>query len=76
MTALPKPPTTSTRLAHLDIGIVIVVGASGDGDVLVGHFDVFRVGLEIFGSYHDDETNRLLVLEQLVTPSGEKIHDL
>ena len=54
---------------YLNIGVVVVICASRDWDVLIGHFDVFCVGLQIFWRDHDHETHRFLVFEQLVAPS-------
>lgn len=56
---------------QLHIGVVVVVGASRDFDVVVCHSDVVCVGLQIFGSGHDGELNGALVAESLVGPFSD-----
>lgn len=57
---------------QLDIGIVVVVCASGNLDVVVCHSNVICVGLQIFGSGHDSEVNGPLVAECLVSPFSNR----
>lgn len=52
----------------LDIGIVVVVCATRNLDVMVGHPDVVGVRLEIFRGSHDGELDGALVAERLVGP--------
>lgn len=59
---------------ELHIGVIVVVGAPGDGHVVVGHLDVLGVGLEILRRYHDDESHGPLVLEHLVRPATHRPH--
>jgi hypothetical protein len=56
---------------QLDVGIVVVVCAAGNLDVVVGHSNVFCVGLQIFGGGHDSEVNGSLVTERLVSPFSD-----
>ena len=53
---------------ELDVGIVVVIRAAGDLDVVVRHSDVICVGLQIFWGSHDGEVNGSLVAERLVGP--------
>lgn len=53
------------------VGIVVVVCASGDLDVVVGHSDVVCVGRQIFGGSHDGEVDGSLVAERLVGPFSD-----
>jgi hypothetical protein len=62
----------SSALSHLndkvDIGVVVVVPATGDLDILVGHADVLGVRLEVFGGGHDNKLDGALVAKGLVGP--------
>lgn len=52
----------------LDVGIVVVICASGDFNVVIGHPDVVGVGLQIFRGGHDGELDGALVAECFVSP--------
>jgi len=56
---------------QLYVGVVVVVGAAGDFDVVVCHSDIVCVGLQIFGSGHDGELDGALVAESLVSPFSD-----
>lgn len=56
---------------ELDVGIVVVIGASRDLNIMVRHSDILCVGLQIFGSGHDGEVNGSLVAERLVSPFSD-----
>jgi hypothetical protein len=56
---------------QLDVGIVVVVCAAGNLDVVVGHSNVLCVGLQIFGGGHHCEVNGSLVAERLVRPFSD-----
>lgn len=53
---------------ELDVGIVVVICAAGNLDVVVCHSDVICVGLQILWCGHDGEVNGSLVAERLVGP--------
>ena len=53
---------------ELDVGVVVVVGATGDLDVLVRHADVVCVGRQVLGSGHDGELDGALIAQCLVCP--------
>ncbi len=53
---------------ELDIGVVVVVCATGDLDVVVRHPDVIGIGLKIFWRGHHCELDGPLVVELLVRP--------
>jgi hypothetical protein len=57
---------------QLDIGVVVVIGASGNFDVVVGHANVVGVGLEILRSGHDCEVDGPLVAENFVCPFSHR----
>ncbi len=50
------------------VGVIVVISASGNFDVVVGHADVVGVGLQILGRGHDGELNSPLVTKRLVGP--------
>lgn len=52
----------------LDIGVVVVICAAGDFDVVISHPDVVGIGLQIFGGGHNGELDGALVAECLVGP--------
>lgn len=56
---------------QLDVGVVVVVGAAGDLDVVVGHADVVGVGLQVLGRGYDGEVDGALVAERLVRPLAD-----
>jgi hypothetical protein len=53
---------------ELDVGVVVVVGATGDLDVLVRHADVVCVGRQVLGGGHDGELDGALIAQCLVCP--------
>lgn len=53
---------------ELNIGIVVVVGTARYLDVVVGHPNVVRVGLQIFGCGHDGKLYRPLIAKCFVRP--------
>lgn len=53
---------------QLDVGVIVVVGAAGDLDVVVGHANIVGIGLEVLGSGHDGEVDGLFVAKRLVRP--------
>jgi hypothetical protein len=57
---------------QLHIGVVVVVSAARDFDIVVCHSDVICVGLQIFRSGHDGELNGALVAESLVSPFSDR----
>lgn len=52
----------------IDVGVVVVVGSTGDLDVLVSHANVVGVDLEILGRGHDGKLDGALRAESLVGP--------
>ena len=59
--------TKSTFNDQRDVGVVVVVGTSGDFDVLVSKVDELGVGLEVFGGGHGAKAQQLSA-EHLVAP--------
>jgi hypothetical protein len=57
---------------ELDVGVVVVVGATGNLDVVICHPDVVGVGLQILGRGHDCELDGPLVAEHLVGPFSHR----
>ena len=57
---------------EVDVGIVVVVGAAGHLDVLVGHADVVGVDLEVLGRRHDDKLDGALITKRLVRPLADR----
>jgi hypothetical protein len=53
---------------ELDVGVVVVVGATRDLDVLVRHADVVCVGGQVLGCGHDSELDGALIAQCLVCP--------
>jgi hypothetical protein len=53
---------------ELDVGVVVVVGATRDLDVLVRHADVVCVGRQVLGGGHDGELDGALIAQCLVCP--------
>ncbi|PNY27761.1 Uncharacterized protein TCAP_02317 [Tolypocladium capitatum] len=53
---------------QLDVGVVVVVGAARDLDVVVGHADVVGVGPQVLGGGHDGEVDGALIAERFVGP--------
>lgn len=53
---------------QLDVGIIIIIGSTGNLDVLVGHANIVGVGGQIFGRGHHSELDSPLVAEGLVSP--------
>jgi hypothetical protein len=60
--------TLSNIYNQFHIGIVIIVGASWDLDVLICHSNVVCVCMQIFWCSHDGKLNGSLVAEGLVRP--------
>lgn len=56
---------------EVNVGIVVVVGASWYLNILIGHADIFGVHLEILRCSHDSELNRALIAEGLVCPLAD-----
>lgn len=52
----------------LNIGIIIIIGASRHLNILVGHANVVRICLQIFGSCHHCKLDRSLVPKGFVGP--------
>ena len=53
---------------ELNVGVVVVVGATGDLDILVRHTDVVCVGRQVLGSGHDGELDGALIAQRFVCP--------
>jgi hypothetical protein len=53
---------------QLDIGVVVVVSATWDLDVVVSHADVVCIGLQILGRGHNSEMDSPLVTKDLICP--------
>lgn len=53
---------------EIDIGVVVVVAAAGNFDVLVGHADVVGIDLEVLWRGHDDELDGALIAKRFVRP--------
>lgn len=60
----------------LDVGIIIVVGPTRNGHILVRHFDIFSIGLEILRSDHDHEPDGSFIFEHLIRPATYRTHAL
>lgn len=53
---------------QFDIGIIIIIGSSGDIDVLVGHANVVCVGMQAFWGSHHGELDCPFIEKGLVGP--------
>lgn len=56
---------------ELDVGVVVVVCAAGDLDIVVGHANVVGVGLQVLGGGHDGEVDGALVAKHFVGPFSD-----
>lgn len=57
---------------ELDVGVVVVVGTTGDFNVVIRHADVVCVGLQILGGSHDGEMDGALVAKCFVRPFPDR----
>lgn len=57
---------------EVNVGVVVVVGASWYLNILIGHADIFGVHLEILRCRHDSELDRALVAKGLVSPLADR----
>lgn len=56
----------------VDVGIIVVVGATGHLDVLVGHANVVGVDAQVFRGRHDDKLDGALRAKRLVRPLAHR----
>jgi len=53
---------------QLNVGVIVVIGPTGDLNVLIGHPDIVGVGLEILRRGHDGELDGPLISERFICP--------
>lgn len=56
---------------EIDIGVVVVVGAAGNLNVLVGHANVLGIDRQVFRSGHDNKLNGALEAKCFVGPFAD-----
>jgi hypothetical protein len=56
----------------VDIGVIVVVGSTGNFNISVGHSNVFGVNSQILGRGHDGELDCALGTESLVGPFSDR----
>ena len=56
----------------IDIGVIVVVGSTGNLYISVGHSDVLGIDSQIFRCSHDGELDRTLGTKGLVGPFSNR----
>lgn len=56
----------------VDIGVIVVVGSTGNLYISVGHSDVLGIDSQIFRCSHDGEFDRTLGTKGLVGPFSDR----